>query len=192
MCSSLQCGSEVADGQQQQQTAQVDDEIGHWTMFILVWSLLKARKNDAINSNNTYIQRKQNSQEQLSSLAPGLGPSQVCLLLLLSTLFTLCNLYTCTFLLNPQVQPGQRLYVLPAKPTHIKRFASLRLTHVNNKVNGNSLCTNLAEVVAESKPAAARCECQWAKSSGPSSAEGKLLQGEKRAGQPLAVHWLSV
>ena len=136
MCSSLQCGSEVADGQQQQQTAQVDDEIGHWTMFILVWSLLKARKNDAINSNNTYIQRKQNSQEQLSSLAPGLGPSQVCLLLLLSTLFTLCTLYTCTFLLNPQVQPGQQLYVLPAKPTHIKRFASLRLTHVNNKVNG--------------------------------------------------------
>ena len=104
-------------------------------MFILV-EVAEGPKNDAINSNNTYIQRKQNSQEQLSSLAPGLGPSQVCLLLLLSTLFTLCNLYTCTFLLNPQVQPGQRLYVLPAKPTHIKRFASLRLTHVNNKVNG--------------------------------------------------------
>jgi len=70
MCSSLQCGSEVADGQQQQQQT---------------------------------AQRKQNSQEQLSSLAPGLGPSQV--------------------------QPGQQLYVLPAKPAHIKRFASLRLTH---------------------------------------------------------------
>ena len=134
MCSSLQCGSEVADGQQQQQqTAQVDDENGQ---CLYQWRLLKAQKIDAINSNNTYIQRKQNSQEQLSSLAPGLGPSQVCLLLLLSTLFTLCTLYTCTFLLNPQVQPGQQLYVLPAKPAHIKRFASLRLTHVNNKVNG--------------------------------------------------------
>ena len=29
-----------------------------------------------------------------------------------------------------------QLYVLPPKPTHIKRFASLRLSHVNNKVNG--------------------------------------------------------
>merc|ERR1719391_1378817 len=47
-------------------------------------------------------QEKQNSQEQMSSLPPGVGPSQV--------------------------EPGQQLYVLPAKPAPIKRFASLRLT----------------------------------------------------------------
>ena len=48
----------------------------------------------------------------------------------------------------------------------------------------NSLCTHLAEVVAQSE-AEARGG-QQGKSAGSSPAEGQLLQGQERAGEALA------